>query len=110
MTQRYIKWIAVGAAIGLVLAAVFFWGRSCAETTVVVEPDTTVDTSEVDEASKEAERIAREESEKMIENLEAAHAEDLQEFDEEQKKEYEEVRKQGPDAVADWLTDFNRSL
>lgn len=108
--KQYAKWLLLGGAIALVLALVFYLGRSCAPTTVIEEPNTTIDTREVDKATHEAEKLAREQSEKMIENLEETHSEDLEKFDEQQKREYEEVRKQGPNAVADWLTEFNRSL
>jgi hypothetical protein len=77
---------------------------------VIEAPVTTIDTSKADKAHEEAVKLAEEESEKMIEDLEAEHAEDLENFDEDQKDEYEEVRREGPSAVAKWLTDFNREL
>lgn len=53
---------------------------------------------------------AEAEAEAQIEALEQRHHAALEEFDRAERDKYERVRAQGPDAVARWLTDFNRSL
>lgn len=104
------EWL-IGSACILMLVAVFFLGRSCGPDAVVVEkPDTTVDTSKPDEATAEAIKEAEKQSEKMIDTLEKEHAKDIETFTDDQKEEYEVIRKDGPNAVADWLTSFNREM
>lgn len=110
MTRQTWIYIAIGVLVAGALIAVFHLGRSCAPAVIIEQPITEVDTTEVDEATRQAQELAKQEADKMIHDLETEHAEDLKDFDEKQREEYEEVREEGPDAVAKWLSDFNKGL
>lgn len=103
---------AIGALAALfVVILVLVIARSCSNSLVVIEkPEVEVDTSEVDDKTTEAQDEAKAEAEGKIEVLEKEHAEAIEKFDDDQRKEYEEMKDEGPDAVAEWLSDFNRDL
>ena len=85
--------------------------KGCAPDPIVVEkPVTIIDSTEEDLKIEAEKKAAEAETAKEIEVLEEKHAEDIEHFNEGQREQYEEVKEKGPDAVADWLTSFNRSL
>lgn len=104
--------IWVGAAVAALLVLVLVsqvTTRACSSV-----PDSPIRTR-IDGGGAEADRIQREiEAEaraaERIREIEAEHREELQRFDTEQREDYERVRRQGPDAVADWLSEFNEDL
>jgi Skp family chaperone for outer membrane proteins len=102
--------IYVGALIAVVVVGAFLSGRGCSTVAVVEKPDTNVDTSEVDKKVDDKIEAEEKKTEAKIEKLEAEHADDIKEFDDGQRREFEAVKQKGPEAVADWLTDFNQGL
>ena len=108
------RWLVIAAIAAALLVAIlaFALGRSCSgcdPQPPVVAPvgiDAGPGLAEIDEQ----ERLAREEAARRLREIEAEHQAELDAFDEAQRDKYEHVREQGPDAVAAWLTDFNRGL
>lgn len=104
--------IWVGAALAAVVVLVLLSQlatRGCSRV-----PDSPVITA-IDAGATESDRIQREiEAEKraseQIREIEAKHRDELEHFDEKQREEYEDVKRRGPDAVADWLSEFNEDL
>lgn len=62
------------------------------------------------EAIAAREREAEAAATRELARIEDERRRDLARFDEAQRRKYEDVRQQGPEAVARWLTDFNRAL
>ncbi len=101
----------VPALLVLLAVVVFLGARSCSgcDPTPPVPPvgiDAGPGLAQIDEQ----ERLAREQAEQRLREIEAEHQAELDAFDEAQRGKYEAVREMGPDFVAEWLTDFNRSL
>jgi hypothetical protein len=111
-TKRTLAIAGAGAVVLLVALLAFGAGHSCSSCNrppPYVEPvgiDAGPGLAEIDEA----ERRAQEEAERRLREIEAEHQAELDAFDQAQRDKYEAVREMGPDFVADWLTDFNRSL
>jgi hypothetical protein len=110
--EELIKWgLIVVTAFVAVTTIAFFAGRGCAPDPVILKDvPTDVDTSEVDTEADRELNEAEKETERKILELEEHHREELNQFSEEQEREYRDIREQGPDAVVDWLRDFNKQL
>lgn len=108
-TPRWARLLAIGvAAVGVG----FLVGRcsSPPAPTNVVVLDTRIDAGP-GEAEIELERAAEvERIETELREVEAQNREALESFDADQREKYETVRRQGPEEVARWLSDFNRQL
>lgn len=100
--------IAVCAAFGLI--AVFLLGKHCGSPIVIDEPTVNVDTTKVDVKVEQQTKQAAQQAAQEIKVLEQKHAEVIEDFDIKQRQEYEQVKRQGPEKVARWLSDFNRDL
>lgn len=110
--QELIKWglIIVIAFVAITVLA-FFLGRGCAPKPVILkEVPIDVDTSQVDTEANEQLTKAEKEAERKIQELEKEHRKDLEKFTKDQELEYNQIREKGPDAVVDWLRDFNETL
>ena len=101
--------ILVGVAVLIFAVAVFAGGFHCSR---VVNPPTPqpvgIDAGPGLEEIAELEREAQREADAELERIEAKRREDLDALDEAHRAEYERVRARGPDAVLDWLNDFDR--
>lgn len=109
--NRVLIFAAAGAGALLLLVGVFLLGHSCSGCNQPpVVPPVAIDAGpgllDIDEREREAQERARE----RIEEIEREHQAELDAFDEAQRQKYERVREDGPEAVASWLTMFNRSL
>jgi len=74
-----------------------------------------VDDLGIDAGTGEAEIAARldgalQAGEAELRRIDEEHAADIASFEDRQREKYEEVREQGPEALADWFSDFNRRL
>jgi hypothetical protein len=100
------------ALFGLVLVVVFLAtiSRSCSGCSPIDVPPEGIDAGPGLEIIDAQEREAELETQRRLDAIERAHEEDLAAFDEQQRRKYEHVREQGPDAVAAWLTEFNRRM
>lgn len=102
---------AAGAAGLLLVVLAFALGHSCAGCNQPSPlPDDGIDAGPGLAEIDERERQAQEEARRRLEEIEREHQAELEAFDERQREKYEHVREMGPDAVAEWLTEFNRSL
>lgn len=103
------RWILVGVAVLIAVVAVFAGGvqcsRSCAPASMI---ETGIDAGPGLEVIADRERAEVEEAQAKIERIETRRREQLDALTESQREEYEEVRARGPDAVVDWLNDFDR--
>lgn len=106
------KWARL-LAIGLAAVGVGFLVGRCSsppDQPTVVVLDTRVDAGP-GEAAIELERAAEvERIETELREVEAQNREALESFDADQREKYETVRRQGPEEVAQWLSEFNRQL
>lgn len=107
-----IKWGLIAViACTVVAVSAFLLGRGCAPGPVILEEvPTDVDTSEVDTEAERQLLEADQEAERKIQELEQEHQKDLEKFTADQELEYNQIRKEGPDAVVNWLREFNENL
>lgn len=103
------RWILVAVAALLVVTAVFAGGFHCSRVMNPPAPQGVgIDAGPGLEDIAQRERDAEEEAAAELERIEAKRREDLDALDAEHRAEYERVRAKGPDAVIDWLNDFDR--
>lgn len=107
--------LAIGVVVVLliIVGVAFFAGFSCSGGCDPAPPD--LPPAAIDAGPAMVELDAREDAAiaaaaEQLERIEREHQAELDAFDASQRRKYERVREQGPDAVAAWLTDFNRSL
>lgn len=103
------RWILLGVAAAILIGTAFYAGSYCGGSTVE-EPRRGIDAGPGERKIDEKVDAATQRAEKKIEQIEEEHQEAIKSFNEEQEAEYEQVKGEGPEAVADWLTDFNRDL
>lgn len=105
------RWVLLLVAVLVAVGIGVVVGR-CSSTPApsVVVVDTRIDAGP-GEAAIELERRAEvEQIEAELRQVEAENREALESFDADQREKYETVRRQGPEEVARWLSDFNRQL
>lgn len=98
--------IAAALFVAAALAGGIHCGGGCDSGPTVIDPG--VDAGEKMRELDSKELEAREEAEKKIREIEDKRRDELDDFTEEQRDEYEKVRDKGPDAVTEWLRDFDR--
>jgi hypothetical protein len=107
MSREHTKYVLFGVAALILVVVAFYGGSQCnSGGAVLVGIDAGPGEQEILDRLERLERQAQQE----IERIEARHREQIREFDDEQQREYDDVREQGPTAVAEWLSDFNRDL
>ena len=112
-TKDKLMIVAAAAIVIIVAVLAFYLGRGCGSDgppIVIEKPDVSIDAGGVDRNAKQQADESEAEAQEEIRKLEQAHAEDLDHFDDAQRQEYERIKKQGPDEVARWLSDFNKDI
>lgn len=98
--------VALTALVALILGVGIFIGKSCSPVTTTIE--TTIDAGAELEKIDDRETEAIEAAAAELAAIEAKRQEDLDALEDEQRAEYDRIREKGPDAVLDWLNDFDR--
>ena len=108
MSREHTKYVLFGVAALILAVAAFYGGTHCGS----AAPGTSVGIDAGPREQEILERLERLErqAQQEIERIETRHREQIEEFDDAQQAEYDDVREQGPTAVAEWLSDFNRDL
>lgn len=114
-TKRHWRTVALVAAVVLFGVAFFVAGKSC----TACEPDPVpvgpvvvggIDSGPGEERIARALDAAAQQAAADLERIEREQREAIERFNAKQRAEYEAVKRRGPTAVADWLTQFNRRL
>ncbi len=110
--RELIKWgLIVVIAVVVVATIAFFVGRGCSpEPVILKDVPTDVNTTEIDIDANTKITEADREAIRVIIELEKRHLEELRQFNAEQEEKYRHIRELGPEAVVDWLRDFNEKL
>lgn len=102
--KKYWKWILLPVGILLAIAQIvsIFRGKG---KVVVVPHDGTLGPAIAQKDQEVAEKVqeAEAKAQEQIKEIEKKHEETLAKLDGEQRVTYQELKKQGPQAIADWL-------
>lgn len=102
--------VAVVGVLLLIVLVTFVAGYSCNGCRRAPLPPVGIDAGEALRELDEREDAAIAQTQAELDRLEREHQAELDAFDEAQRRKYEHVRERGPEAVAAWLTEFNRRL
>ena len=98
------------AVIAAALALAFFVGKGCAPPSPQPVDDVGIDAGPGESAIAASLDAAAHRADEELAAIEREHAADIAAFDDAQRAKYDALRHEGPEAVSDFLADFNRRV